>query len=458
MKSAADRVRLPSPAVLRSMLARLGVAADESEIAVANDFRLRLSHRFDLRRPIESRQRTTSLLHLARQRGTILRRSAVRSGWADWKALERTLRLPGIAPAREPAAFALNGPAPLPRVGRASGFAAALEGFHAGAAAVLRRLRREFRPDDFGVNFFFSFDRFLIENTAGLSGSYEHPYVRLEYRLRRGDREAAGLLFDPTPDEAVRDVTRAFERSFLNARAAQTGFLRSGQLPAVIAPRVTALLAQILFEQSKAAAPWPEHYAEVFPAAFRLEDDPTAGIGQSGVPFDHEGTPTRRKLLVDGGRAVEKVSDLQSAAAAGVRSSGNGFRRGLFVSHLADLTPSVQPAYLRVSPGETPLAEALRTHPEFVYLSQVSFPVDRFAHLVRGQGLVTIEGVYVRGGKVASNIVMKNHADRPLISGYPRSYGSLVDPSTLILADGEATYAGWYPYLLLPRMTWRESD
>ena len=446
----------PTHEVLRTLSRRaLAHGFDEAEIACMHDFRHRASYRSGSSKPIAASQRTTSLLFTLRRGSSLLRHSTVDSGWtaADpvWPALDPS-------GAVEPMQFPLRASTHLPRCPRISGFAKGAIEVASTCEKVARAVARRFPKANFGIHFFHSFDRFVIENTKDLSGSYEHPYLRAEYRLSYRGKDVAGLTFDVSAAAILEDIERRLDRAVLYAKSVQTGFLKEGQLPALLDPKVTALLAQILFEQSKAYSRWPDHYEKVFPLDFVFEDDPTHGIGQNSVPFDHEGTPTERKVLMASGKSARRVCDLQSSALCGTPPSGNGFRRGLFVSHIADLTPGTQPTFLRVFPGKTPLQEIMRDHPQFVYLNQVSFPLDRFSFLVKGQGLVTLEGVYIDHGKVVSNIVMKNHADRPLISGYPRSYGSLVDPSTTILSDGEYTYGGWYPYLFLPRMTWRESD
>jgi len=81
-------------------------------------------------------------------------------------------------------------------------------------------------------------------------------------------------------------------------------------------------------------------------------DDATAPARPGSLPFDDEGVPGERTVLIDAGRAVNFLLDLRSAAELGRASTGNAHR---------DLTsaPAPTPSNLIALPGETPLAQMI---------------------------------------------------------------------------------------------------
>jgi PmbA protein len=83
----------------------------------------------------------------------------------------------------------------------------------------------------------------------------------------------------------------------------------------------------------------------VFDAKLWLWDDPTLPYRPSSRPCDDEGVPSQRTPLVEQGMVSHFLYDLQTAALAGRRSTGNGDRaRGL---------PAPSPTALVIAPGNT---------------------------------------------------------------------------------------------------------
>ena len=59
-----------------------------------------------------------------------------------------------------------------------------------------------------------------------------------------------------------------------------------------------------------------------------IVDDPTLAEGPASRAFDGEGTPCRRRILVEGGKLAGFLTDLGSASKLGVAPGGNAGRRG----------------------------------------------------------------------------------------------------------------------------------
>jgi PmbA protein len=92
---------------------------------------------------------------------------------------------------------------------------------------------------------------------------------------------------------------------------------------------------------------------QVFGAAFELEDDPLLPGRTGSRPADDEGVASRRLPLVERGVLRGFVYDLETAARAGVASTGHG-RRGTFGK------PGIAYANLLVRPGDADEAALLR--------------------------------------------------------------------------------------------------
>jgi PmbA protein len=65
---------------------------------------------------------------------------------------------------------------------------------------------------------------------------------------------------------------------------------------------------------------------EIASAAIRLADDSTDPGGLASAPFDGEGAPSRRNMLIEGGRLLTFLFDARTARKAGRATTGNATR------------------------------------------------------------------------------------------------------------------------------------
>ncbi len=155
-------------------------------------------------------------------------------------------------------------------------------------------------------------------------------------------RTLAGL---PEPEVIGREAgERALRR--LGARPVETC-----EVPVLFEPRVAAsLLRQLLqcasgYAVYRGASYLIDQVGEVVAApGVTVIDDATLPSGLGSKPFDGEGMPTRRNVLVENGRLVQYLFDTYSARKLGAASTGNATRR-------PGSSPSVGPTNLWLEPG-----------------------------------------------------------------------------------------------------------
>lgn len=198
-------------------------------------------------------------------------------------------------------------------------------------------------------------ERITILQSNGFQGGYARTSIGLgasaiagtglgrerdySYQTRRF---AADL---PPADEIGRE---AGERA-----AARLGARKppAGRFPVLYDERVSAsLIAHVLSAINGTAvargASWLSAAMEtaILPTGFEIADDPLIPRGRATRPFDAEGLPARRRLLVEDGTLRSWILDLSTARKLGLRSTGHA-RRG------AGGPPSPGPSNIRVTQG-----------------------------------------------------------------------------------------------------------
>lgn len=90
----------------------------------------------------------------------------------------------------------------------------------------------------------------------------------------------------------------------------------------------------------------------VFDKKLTLYDDPTLSYRPGSRPCDDEGVSSQRTALIKEGVVTDFLYDLQTAALAGKRSTGNGGRGGGL--------PSPSPSSFTIVPGDTTLEDMIK--------------------------------------------------------------------------------------------------
>jgi PmbA protein len=143
------------------------------------------------------------------------------------------------------------------------------------------------------------------------------------------------------------------------------------QLPVIFTPRgvANALVPSLMVAFNgktvlEGASPIGKKLGkQVFDPKLSLWDDPTIVYRPHSRPCDDEGIPSQRTPLIEQGVVANFLYDLQTAALANTRSTGNGSRGGGL--------PTPAPSTFVVAPGETTFDEMVSDIKEGLVIEQL---------------------------------------------------------------------------------------
>lgn len=179
---------------------------------------------------------------------------------------------------------------------------------------------------------------------------------------------------------------------------------------------------------------------QVAAAGVRLIDDGRLAAGLGSVPFDGEGVPTGRLVLIEDGLLRGYLHNVATAARAGTRSTGSGVR-GSFKA-----TPGVGAHNAYLEPGDVDEAGLIARAGDGLLVQEVS-GVHSGTNPTTGDFSVGASGLWIRGGELAEPVRDITVAGRltDLLAGIVavgrdlRFTGSVARQAVLI---GEMTVAG----------------
>jgi PmbA protein len=143
------------------------------------------------------------------------------------------------------------------------------------------------------------------------------------------------------------------------------------QLPVIFTPRgvASALIPSLMMAFNgktvlEGASPVGKRLGQqVFDPKLWLWDDPTLAYRPHSRPCDDEGIPSQRTPLIEQGKVASFLYDLQTAALANTRSTGNGSRHGGL--------PAPSPTTLVIAPGKTTFDEMVSNIKEGLVIEQL---------------------------------------------------------------------------------------
>jgi len=253
-------------------------------------------------------------------------------------------------------ALLLPAPAPLPGVASYAPHAVAadattLDGL---ARALLERLQQSGRRVEVWAER--ASGRVLVANTRGVHAGYHATLAGVGAVVEsigagwappcRVHMAGAGLPTLADVEALVAEVDRRLRPPILERyRPLATA------TPVCLAPRAAAAFLRPLraalagYEAWLGSSPLRDRLGErVFDEKLTVSDDPLAPGRPGSRPIDDDGVVSRRIPLIERGRLLALLADLEVGARAGVPSTGHGWRT-------PGAAPRVGPTNLRIAPG-----------------------------------------------------------------------------------------------------------
>jgi len=129
----------------------------------------------------------------------------------------------------------------------------------------------------------------------------------------------------------IRQLELAKDQASVPSQQLPVVFTPNGVASALISPLMVAFNGKMVLE---GASPIGNKLGEtVFNEKLSLWDDPTIAYRSGSRPADDEGVPSQCTPLIERGKVSNFLYDLQTAALAHTRSTGNGRRGGGWVRH-----------------------------------------------------------------------------------------------------------------------------
>lgn len=136
----------------------------------------------------------------------------------------------------------------------------------------------------------------------------------------------------------------------------------------------------------------------IFPEMVTLVDDPIRPWCAGSVPFDDEGVPTKRKMIVEKGFLRNFIFDLDSGGKSGKGSTGNGFKRSMWERGI-DISPNPRFTNLVLEAGDWDYRDMVRDVEEGIVINDViGF---HSGNMLQGEFSMNVGiGGYIKNGKV----------------------------------------------------------
>jgi len=236
-------------------------------------------------------------------------------------------------------------------------------------------------------------------------------------------------------DVVLQQLESAKNQASVPGKSLPVIFTPHGVATALIPPLMAAFNGKIVLE---GASPIGNKLGQpVFDEKLRLWDDPTVAYRPQSRPFDDEGIPSQRTPLIEQGTVASFLYDLQTAALANTRSTGNGSRNrgGL---------PAPSPSAFIIAPGDTAFDEMLNDIKEGLVIEQL---------MGAGQGNIL-------GGDFSGNVLLGYKVESGKIVGRVKDTmvsGNIYQVLKQITAVGsEAKWVGGFlqtPHLYCPSVS-----
>jgi len=242
----------------------------------------------------------------------------------------------------------------------------------------------------------------LIMNTRGVYAFAQSNLSGLYISLVAEENADAQTGFSAMIKKKIADLQPEFvgrEAAQKAVRNLHSRTIRSARMPCIMEPYIVTKFLSIVaaivnaesVQKGKSMFAGKEGQA-VASGAFTLVDDATYQNGISSFPFDAEGIPTRKNIIVENGVLCNFLYDTYTANKAGKKSTGNA-RRGSFRT-----LPSVGTTNFMLLPGAKKPEELIGDIEEGFYITEVMGM--HTANPISGDFSVGASGLMIENGSL----------------------------------------------------------
>lgn len=244
-----------------------------------------------------------------------------------------------------------------------------------------------------------------IANTSGKNESYRKTLLSVKlYSIFKGSKEGVekemvrSCYFD-FPPELVDELIKEYRFSEIQCR------VPIGRMKVLFRSSATwSLLYRLQVGVSgdsyiRGITPLIDRLGEqIFSSKLFISDDPLLPGGAASCPFDDEGVPCRKKIIINSGVLNNYIFDLYTGARSGFGSTGNGFKRSMWTEGI-EQSPNPRFSNLIVEPGTDKLEDMIKSIDRGVIVNNViGF---HSANLMAGEFSMNVGvGFYVEKGKI----------------------------------------------------------
>lgn len=284
-----------------------------------------------------------------------------------------------------------------------------------------------------------------VRNTAGAQAVVVQSPLEIMLSVERVRGDDVLILYDffstTVWDDDYLQVARQVARKLELARELTT--IRSGTMPVLFSPMGSTVLGLPLMlgldgkNVYRRISPMAGKVGQkLFDSKLTVVDDPTLDGRPGSAPYDDEGVPRRRNVLIENGMVCGFLYDLKTAAQAGVESTGSA-SRSLFSP------PGPSPSNLIFLGGEAGVADILTD-------IQEGLLVD--TPLGLGQGNV-ISGAFANTLGLAYKIEGGEIVGRVKDVSIAGNVYEVLGDIAAVSRESEWVYGGLkLPYILLPAL------
>ena len=212
-----------------------------------------------------------------------------------------------------------------------------------------------------------------IRNQKGLDVSFQTSPLALGFEIDCIEGDDVLMMYDlfgtTSWEKEYLTFARRLVEKFKQARTITS--IKPGKMPVLFAPNGTLALNLPLSEGLngkavyKGISPMEGKIGEkLFDEKITVIDDGTLDGKFASAPYDDEGVPHRRNVLIEQGVLKSFIYDLKTAAQSGVESTGNA-SRSLFTIPTPSLTNFI------LQPGQTPLKAMLTSMKEGILVEDL---------------------------------------------------------------------------------------